>query len=559
MAESIQIVAYTGGELRVLSGGIDPGEAVLALPLSRLVVKMVRVAEGEDPVAVATPVLAALSPFPDEPLTVSCETVSETEKGRVVLAAALPESAADDIADALDAAKLNVTRVDALALGELRALWGQLGNGGRRLVLLKGADCISLFVLDDDVPSAVRAITSEGDLRREVMLSLLEAEDFSGGKPLSEIVVSGDVDVAGLDAFAPVRRIEGAGEEAVFAGIEARSADPAALDVLPDSWREVLEETRFKSKLKRFLAIAGGIWALVMLVLFGVPVVFGLLTDHQRTLSREHSRQYKAVRETKEKVNLVRKYSDHSRGALEIMLAVSSCLPLPEDADTSCIELNSWNFKREDGVRFSGEADSAQLVYNFKRVQFQGRADRQRNLRAGQPAGSVRRKGQPPALRHRLPVRSRGGGAMNNMSLREKAVLAVIGTVLLYGLAVVLWFTSQESAWTKAARTYKSARDTYEKESRLIGERQKWNDAYEDEKSQMPTFAFGKEKGDVLELPIEVRNWEGALVSLVEFLHELENTSDGMFDVGNINFKPSSKKGYLRGSFTLTCAYMRED
>ena len=391
MAESIQIVAYTGGELRVLSGGIDPGEAVLALPLSRLVVKMVRVAEGEDPVAVATPVLAALSPFPDEPLTVSCETVSETEKGRVVLAAALPESAADDIADALDAAKLNVTRVDALALGELRALWGQLGdaasirvNGGegfsvtrqdaaspsgqgaRKLVLLKGADCISLFVLDDDVPSAVRAITSEGDLRREVMLSLLEAEDFSGGKPLSEIVVSGDVDVAGLDAFAPVRRIEGAGEEAVFAGIEARSADPAALDVLPDSWREVLEETRFKSKLKRFLAIAGGIWALVMLVLFGVPVVFGLLTDHQRTLSREHSRQYKAVRETKEKVNLVRKYSDHSRGALEIMLAVSSCLPLPEGAETSCIELNSWNFKREDGVRFSGEADSAQLVYNFK-------------------------------------------------------------------------------------------------------------------------------------------------------------------------------------------------
>ena len=391
MAESIQIVAYTGGELRVLSGGIDPGEAVLALPLSRLVVKMVRVAEGEDPVAVATPVLAALSPFPDEPLTVSCETVSETEKGRVVLAAALPESAADDIADALDAAKLNVTRVDALALGELRALWGQLGdaasirvNGGegfsvtrqdaaspsghgtRKLVLLKGADCISLFVLDDDVPSAVRAITSEGDLRREVMLSLLDAEDFAGGKPLSEIVVSGDVDVAGLEVFAPVRRIEGAGEEAVFAGMAERSAETDALDVLPDSWREVLEETRFKAKLKKFLAIAGGIWALVMLVLFGVPVVYGMLTDHQRTLSREHSRQYKAVRETKEKVNLVRKYSDHSRGALEIMLAVSSCLPLPEGAETSCIELNSWNFKREDGVRFSGEADSAQLVYNFK-------------------------------------------------------------------------------------------------------------------------------------------------------------------------------------------------
>ena len=385
MAESIQIVAYTGGELRALSQEIPSGEAVLALPLSRLVVKMVRVAEGEDPVAVATPILSAMSPFPDEQLTVSCETVSETEKGRVVLAAALPESAADDIADALDAAKLNVTRVDALALGELRALWNELGNGergtgngepgtgngergtgGRRLVLLKGQDCLSLFVLDDDMPCAVRAITSEGDLRREVMLSLLEAEDFAGGKVLSEIVVVGDVDASGLETFAPVRRVEPATQEAVFAGIESRTADAASLDVLPDSWREVLEETRFKAKLKKFLAIAGGIWALVMAILFGVPVVYGMLTDHQRTLSREHSRQYKAVLATKEKVNVVRKYSDHSRGALEVMKAVSDLLPLPDDADSSCIELNSWNFKREDSVRFSGEADSAGLVYDFK-------------------------------------------------------------------------------------------------------------------------------------------------------------------------------------------------
>ena len=105
----------------------------------------------------------------------------------------------------------------------------------------------------------------------------------------------------------------------------------------------------------------------------------------------------------------------------------------------------------------------------------------------------------------------------------------------------------------------------------------------------MPTFAFGKatdttwqrkmdelaekhhisiserqpgkevEKGDVLELPIEVKNWEGALESLVKFMHELENTSDGMFDVGYLSFKPSPKKGYLKGSFTLTCAYMREE
>lgn len=376
MAETIQVVAFEGGELRPLGSEIVPGEAVLALPLSRLVVKMVRVSEEEDAVAAASGILAAISPFPDEPLTVSCETVRETEKGRVVLAAALPEGAADDIASALDAAKINVTRVDILSLGELRGLWPQLSDGRtgvRRLVLLKGVDCLSLFVLDDDQPSAVRAITSEGDLRREVMLSLLEAEDFGGTKPLSEIVTAGDVDVSGLESFASVRRLE-TGEDSIalaLKGVEERTGEQSSLDALPESWREVLEETRFKAKLKKFLAISGGIWALVMLVLFGVPFVFGLLTDRQKSLCKEHSRQYKSVLAMKEKVNLVRKYSDHARGALETMKMVSDLLPLPEGSDSSCIELSSWNFKRKEddrtsGVRFSGEADSTALVYQFK-------------------------------------------------------------------------------------------------------------------------------------------------------------------------------------------------
>ena len=177
---------------------------------------------------------------------------------------------------------------------------------------------------------------------------------------------------------------------------------------------------------------------------------------------------------------------------------------------------------------------------------------------------------------------------MSGMSLREKAVLSSIGMVLLYGLAVALWFMSQEAAWKKAAKTYDRAKAQYESERRLISEKAKWNQAYEDEKALMPTFEAGKatdttwlgkmdalaakhhitisqrqsgketESGEVLELPLEVKNWEGALESLVKFMHELENTDEGMFDIRSLNFKPSSKKCYLKGSFTLTCAYMRE-
>ena len=173
-------------------------------------------------------------------------------------------------------------------------------------------------------------------------------------------------------------------------------------------------------------------------------------------------------------------------------------------------------------------------------------------------------------------------------TLREKAILAILGVIALYAFAVILWFVSAESSWKQAAKAYDKAKRTYEAEVKLIGEKRKWVDAYENEKATMPTFESGKatdttwrrkldeiaarhniviasaqtgaevEAGDVLELPIEVRSWEGSLEALVRFMHELENTNDGMFDITQLNFKPSSKRGYLRGSFTLNCAYMRE-
>ena len=371
--------------MRVLASGETSREAVLALPLNRLLVKMVRVPQGEDPVATAEPVLKSLSPFPDDPLTVSCETVREDGDGRVVIAAALPESAADDIGEALDAEKLNVVRIDSLALGQIRGVWPSLGeSSSRRLVLLDSADCLSLIVLDGDQPSAIRAITDRTDLSREIMLSLLEAEDFGGARKLEEIILvendkSDERDEGGessqvplapqdppvkedplsaLEAFAPVRRLT-VGADAALVGVAERTADEGALNALPASWRELLEETRFKAKLVKYLAIAGGVWLLVMAVLFGVPMVYDFMTDHQKSLSKQHQRQYKEVKEMKAKVDLIHKYSDHARGALEIMKALSD--RLPEE-----VTLTAWNYKRDEGVRVSGEGDTAESVYAFK-------------------------------------------------------------------------------------------------------------------------------------------------------------------------------------------------
>lgn len=363
--------------------GSDEGcrEVVLGLPLTRLLVKLVRVPAEADVVETALPVLKAASPFPDDELTVGYEIVREGEDGKIVLAAALPESAADDIGEALDAAKLSVVRIDALVLGQLRGVWSALGEfSGRRLVVVRSVDCLSMIVLDGDQPSAIRAIADETDLKREVMLSLLEAEDFGGAKKLEEIVfvhgvaepsplqggdgaspTSGEGAASSLDelsAFAPVRKIE-VGSDAALVGVAERSADENALNALPESWRELLEETRFKAKLTRYLVVAIGLWVLVVAVLFGVPVGYGFLTDHQKAQSKQHQRQYAAVKEMKAKVDLIHKYSDHARGALEIMKAVSDRLP-------EGVTLSSWNYKRDEGIRVSGDAETSEATYAFK-------------------------------------------------------------------------------------------------------------------------------------------------------------------------------------------------
>ena len=379
MSIEAQVAAFEGGKLRILASGEKSRETVLALPLNRLLVKMVRVAPDEDPVAVSEPILKAMSPFPDDALTVSCEIVRDDEKGRVVIAAALPESAADDIGEALDAEKLSVVRIDSLVLGQLRGVWNTLGESStRRLVLFDSPDCLSCIVLDRDQPSTIRAITDRTNLWREVTLSLLEAEDFGGAKKIDEIIVveqdssdsadqtqasnlkpqTSEDPFADLAAFAPIRRIT-VGSDAALVGVAERSEDEGALNALPESWRELLEETRFKAKLVKYLAIAGGVWLLIMAILFGVPMVYNFMTSHQKSLSKQHQRQYAAVKEMKAKVDLIHKYSDHARGALEIMKALSDRLP-------EGITLSAWNYKRDEGVRVTGDSETAEAAYAFK-------------------------------------------------------------------------------------------------------------------------------------------------------------------------------------------------
>lgn len=357
MADDIKIAVYQNGELSVPVKGDGGNEAVLALPLDRLLVKVVKIpAEVENPDAFLTEIFKAFSPYPDEPIHVSYEVVRETETGRIVLAAALPEGSADDIGDALDAAKLNVTRVDSLALGVLRNAWSQVSvfDDSRRLLLMADASVISLFVLDGDCPVVVRALPLECDLKRETMLSLIEAESFAGPAPLAEVLVSGDLDFSAVSDFAPVREIDISTCDP-YAGVIERTRDAASFNALPDSWNEFLAETRFKSKFRRFIAGALLIWGAMLGVIIGVPKYYDYKISAQKDISRRHSAQYKKVRARKAQVESVKSASNYNLGALETLRVVAEEVP-------EGFVFKSWNFNKGDSLKFSGLISDIEYV-----------------------------------------------------------------------------------------------------------------------------------------------------------------------------------------------------
>jgi hypothetical protein len=174
---------------------------------------------------------------------------------------------------------------------------------------------------------------------------------------------------------------------------------------------------------------------------------------------------------------------------------------------------------------------------------------------------------------------------MSSVSFREKNMLIIVGVIALYAFAA-LSYKKQSENWKIAKRAYQNAEKKYQEENALIAASKDWSEKYEQMRSLMPVFPYEKdvdthwlnvmdslaiknsltitrrqtnketEVGDVYELPIECKDWEGSLESLVKFLYDLQKEG-AMLDVRQVFIRPSARPGFLKGTFTLYCAYMR--
>ena len=352
---------------------LNARHVVLALPLSRLLVRVIRlpVEVREDLADAVALQMDKLSPFPGEELSVGFEILNETEKDLWVFAAAMPAAVFEGLGEALRVAKLQVVRTDAAVLGWFRSLCGpcQLTRPGRRVLLMNPDDGWELLVLDHGVPVLVRglgALTDDEALVRELILSLLNVELEAGSAPIVEaLLVSKDApppellrklqDLVGV----AVRHVVPPSEDSGIEGVAVRTGEGAALDLTPQVWRDAARESRVRRRVLTGAGIALGIWAVFMAVLFSGPVVYKQLTVRARNDSRAHAKEYKRVSDTRERVNLILAYTDRTYSSLEMLRLASACLP-------QGITLVGFNYRRDDGVKISGEADQPTLVYDFK-------------------------------------------------------------------------------------------------------------------------------------------------------------------------------------------------
>ena len=173
------------------------------------------------------------------------------------------------------------------------------------------------------------------------------------------------------------------------------------------------------------------------------------------------------------------------------------------------------------------------------------------------------------------------------ISSREKAMVALTLLAVLYG-SLGLTLRGRLERLRQMRGTLREQQTLLADREALVAQRASWEAQYATLQDLMPVFdparrvdtywlgimdrlaaknsfsiikpQIGEEKlaGDVYEMPVDCKDWEGSLEGLVGFLYDLQ-AEGAMLDVRAMFIRPvPNKPALLRGSFTLFCAYLRE-
>ena len=347
---------------------------VLGLPTSLLLLRVLRMpALAREELADAVLLqMDKLSPFPGDELSIGWEILSENAEQVTILAAAAPERHMQTLDQACQAAGLQIVRVDVALLARWRMLREQklLPTGeGRQVVLIAQGGEWELLVLDNGLPVMARGIghlVEDGDLARELMLSLFQVEMEIGALPLQEVVVVAATSPAAsvLDPLravvqATVRCVTTPANATAADGLCLRTVEGATLDLTPAAWRHREQAAVARRRLTLGVSVAAGLWVALLAALMIGPFVTDQLTQMQKRREAAIHADYQQVLFMRERVRLIGRYQNRSGSLLNALRAI--CEVQPEGVD-----LTSISYEREDRCKLRGDAAKPELVYTFK-------------------------------------------------------------------------------------------------------------------------------------------------------------------------------------------------
>jgi hypothetical protein len=347
---------------------------VLGLPTSLLLLRILRMpalTREELSEAVALQ-MDKLSPFPGDELSIGWEVLAEDAEQVTIFAAAAPDRHMQVLDQARTAAGLRVVRMDVALLAWWRMLREQkllpAGEGRQAVLIAQGGEW-DLLVLDRGLPVVARGLgcpVEDGDLARELTLSLFQAEMEAGTLPLQEvIVVSATAPTASVlgpirtAVPAAVRCVPAPADGAAAEGLCLRTMEGATLDLTPGTWRHREQAAVAHRRLVLGLSAAAGIWVALLAALVLGPFVTDQLAKLQNRRLAEIATDYQQVDNMRKRVGLIDRYKERSGSLLESLRTI--CAVQPEGVD-----LSEVTYEREKSCKLKGEAAIPALVYTFK-------------------------------------------------------------------------------------------------------------------------------------------------------------------------------------------------
>ena len=172
-----------------------------------------------------------------------------------------------------------------------------------------------------------------------------------------------------------------------------------------------------------------------------------------------------------------------------------------------------------------------------------------------------------------------------SLSRHDQKLLVATGLVAAFGL-LAMRLRPGLDAWSESLSRLDGLRRNRAEARELIEMGPQWRAQYDKVRGEMPVFETGRQVdtywmsemdrlarehgvsitnrkslpetlvGDVYEFAIDCQ-WDAPLDAFAKFLHAMQSAG-AMLDVRELVIRTqSAKKGFLRGSFVLHCAYMR--